>query len=189
MEVDWDEFARENFRYDSETGLLWWSKQGSRPRNLHKPIGSVGTNGYLKFTSKLGGSQKTFKVHRVIWFLCFGYWPEQIDHINGNRLDNRIENLRHATSVENTRNRKKPNSCKNKSQYKGVSPSKNPKKWRGRIKVNNKNIYLGSFDTEIEAALAYDKSAKELFGEFAKLNFLPLKGNEHGHLHRQRLPL
>lgn len=93
---------------------------------------------------------------------------QKVDHINGDGLDNRKENLRFATTSENAMNKC---STKNKSSsYKGVSWYKRYKKWQAQIKFKGKSIYIGIFDTEIEAAKAYDNKAKELFGEFAKLN-------------------
>ncbi len=94
----------------------------------------------------------------------------QIDHINGDKLDNRKSNLRITDAKGNGANKKpKKNGS---SKYKGVSFRKrcidNP--WEASVESAGKNYYLGNFKTEIEAAKAYDAKAKELFGEFAKLN-------------------
>ena len=94
------------------------------------------------------------------------------DHINGNGLDNRRVNLRPCTPSQNQHNRR---SFCGTSKYKGVSWHKRDKKWQAYIRLNGKLIHLGLFDSEIEAARAYDIKAKELFGEFAHLNF---KGDE-----------
>ena len=92
----------------------------------------------------------------------------QVDHINGNRLDNRIENLRLATQSQNQRNASpRPNGT---SKYKGVHWCKTNKKWRAGIWLG-KRINLGRFDIEIDAAKAYDKAAKKHFGAFARTNF------------------
>lgn len=91
------------------------------------------------------------------------------DHKNHNGLDNRETNIRICTNAENQYNRKK-NKTK-KSAYKGISWHKKDKKWQARIKHNRKSIYLGNFDSEIDAAKAYDAKALELFGEFAYTNF------------------
>jgi hypothetical protein len=92
-----------------------------------------------------------------------------IDHINGRRDDNRWENLRQATRSQNLGNR-----CGNKkasSGFKGVSHDKARDKWDSRIGYGNgKTMWLGLFDTEIEAARAYNQAAYLLHGEFAKLN-------------------
>ena len=91
-----------------------------------------------------------------------------VDHINHNGLDNRKENLREVTQAQNQRNRR---SNKNSSsQYKGVSWFKRDKKWHAQIKHKGKGIHLGYFTCEHQAALAYNKKALELWGEYALLN-------------------
>lgn len=93
------------------------------------------------------------------------------DHVDGNGLNNQRYNLRPSTNAENARNAK-PNKNKS-SKYKGVSLKKDhyDKKWSARITFDRKQINIGYFKDEIEAAKAYDKKAKKLFGEFAYLNF------------------
>lgn len=92
-----------------------------------------------------------------------------VDHINGNRLDNRRVNLRFCTNAENVRNSKKYNAGAN--PYKGTNYLKARDQWRALIRVDGKQIFLGSFNNATEAAMAYDKAAGEYFGEFARLNF------------------
>ncbi len=94
---------------------------------------------------------------------------EDIDHINGDGLDNTEKNLRICDSSKNGGNRKKQKGTT--SIYKGVCFYKNSKKWMSSIELNQKQKHLGYFNNEIDAAKAYDKAAKELFGEFARLNF------------------
>jgi hypothetical protein len=93
-----------------------------------------------------------------------------VDHKNGNALDNRRKNLRICTKAQNMYNRRKQKTpCT--SKYKGVSWRKTEKKWVVGIKFNRKSLNLGYYKNEIYAAKVYDKKAKELFGEFACLNF------------------
>lgn len=111
---------------------------------------------------------KKRKEHHLVWFYHYGEWPQQLDHINGIRDDNRIENLRKCSQSENTRNR--PGDSNTSSKYKGVHWHKNNKRWRTTINYDGKRISLGCFSSEKEAAKAYDTKAKELYGEFARLN-------------------
>lgn len=91
---------------------------------------------------------------------------QMVDHINGNRLDNRLENLRIATSKQNSGN---SGSRKGSvSKFKGVIRAR--KKWSAQIAINRKSTYLGMFEREEDAALAYNFAALEYFGDFAYLN-------------------
>jgi len=91
-----------------------------------------------------------------------------IDHIDHNGLNNKRENLRICTLTQNAANQRKG---KGSSNFKGVYWDKREQKWRGAIRHKGKHLHLGSFNDELEAAKAYDKAAKEFWGEFAKLNF------------------
>jgi len=106
------------------------------------------------------------KMHRVIMGDVEGKF---VDHINHNGLDNRKSNLRFATAQQNTWNKRKQKGNYS-SQYKGVHWVKSEKNWRAVITCNKKMIYIGRFDDETAAAMAYDEKAKELFGEYASLN-------------------
>jgi hypothetical protein len=105
-------------------------------------------------------------MHRLI----MGAEPgQEIDHINGNGLDNRKENLRVATRKENQQNR---HITWGNSTYKGVYWEKQKNKWRARIFVSGKCVHLGFFLTEKEAAVAYNQGAIKYFGSFACLNII-----------------
>lgn len=100
----------------------------------------------------------------------------QTDHINGNKLDNRKENLRSCNQMESMRNRAKW--ANTTSRYKGVSLYREAKKWTAYIRVNKKKIHIGLFENEHYAALAYDLWATDIFGEFARLNFPKFRASE-----------
>jgi hypothetical protein len=110
--------------------------------------------------------QKTVSMHWVILKPPKGKF---VDHINPNGLDNRRANLRAVTAQQNMWNmRKRKGNCS--SKYKGVSWSKSESKWRAMITYNNRWIFIGYFDDEKAAAMAYDARAKELFGDYAAPN-------------------
>ena len=110
------------------------------------------------------GRKKNESMHRLI----LNAPPDKIvDHINGNGLDNRRENLRLATKIQNNCNTRLRRD--NRSGYKGVK--RNALRWIARIRIDRKLIHLGSFATKEDAARAYDNAARQHFGEFAKLNF------------------
>jgi len=109
------------------------------------------------------------KMHRLIMGAKKG---QQIDHRNRGGLDNRRYNLRFCTNAQNLQNARKRKNCS--SQYKGVCWDKSKKKWIAYIGLNQKLLFLGRYDSEIEAANIYNKKAKKLFGEFERLN---LTGN------------
>jgi len=112
------------------------------------------------------GKRTTLKMHRVI----MNAKPGQIvDHCNGDGLDNQERNLRIVNSQKNCTNRKPHTGTS--SKYKGVSYHKGHNKWQANICVNYQNIYLGIYETEEEAAIAYDIAAKKYFREYARLNF------------------
>lgn len=93
-----------------------------------------------------------------------------VDHINGNGLDNRRENLRIATMSSNQWNQRKQRRC-TKSKFKGVGLDDRTNKWSADIRAYKQRFYLGSFVLEEDAAMAYDAAARKLHGEFARLNF------------------
>lgn len=110
---------------------------------------------------------KAYYISRIIFLYHKGYLPKNVDHEDRNRLNDKIGNLRDATTSQNQMN----SSCeRGKYKYKGVFYSKG--KWCARIGLNKKQIYLGTFITNIDAALAYNNAAKKYFGQFANLNII-----------------
>ena len=108
---------------------------------------------------------KTLRMHRVILKPIKGF---ETDHINHNGLDNRKSNLRLCSHQQNMQNQR--GNQNTSSRFKGVTFEKNISKWRGQLRHNSKTYHLGCFDIEIDAAIAYDKKAQEVFGEYACLN-------------------
>lgn len=171
------DYLRQVLRCDPDTGMLFWR---TKPRNMfntdrdHKwwntmfsgkrAFTSINSRGYIT-----GGlDYKTYLAHRVIWAIAHGEWPgEYIDHINGDRTDNRLTNLRCATPCQNQYNRVAVQS-NNKSGFRGVSWNKTARKWQAAIKIGGVNKYLGSFDRPEEASAAYRKAAGPIHDKFAR---------------------
>lgn len=150
----------ELFDYDPDTGDLT-RRIGVRGSPKGTVIGTTRPNGYK--VAVVDG--KPYRVHRLVWMYHHGDIQHEVDHINRDKGDNRIENLRLCTRTENVRNAvgKGPG-------YKGVSFCKQTGKWVAQITVNYRNKKLGRFITQEDAALAYNTAASEHFGEFAYLN-------------------
>lgn len=151
--------------YNPATGQFYWLVSRGRVKvgdlagrpNSHKPP-------YLDIRFE----GRNYRAHRVAWLLTYGLWPENsIDHINGDRCDNRVCNLREATISQNQMN--KGRNPRNPTGLKGVSRNASGS-YRSLIKVGQKQIYLGSFPTAESAHRAYCEAAGNLHGEFAKLS-------------------
>ena len=143
--------ALELFRYDYETGVLYWRwRVNSRvPKTLEAGT-LMKSSGYL-YVQVQG---RLYLVHRVVMLMCYGFYGEglDVDHINHVRNDNRLVNLRFVTRSENNKN--KSVSSKSTTGVTGVDFLKAHKKYRARIRANRENIHLGMFDTLEEAAAA-----------------------------------
>jgi len=155
------ELVKKHIRY--EDGKLYWIDFSIRPTAKKDPIGYKCKSGYvlMKFM------KKTTTVHRIVFLYHHGYLPKCIDHINGDKSDNRIENLRDATHCQNMMNIGKRSL--NRSGYKGVSFHKKSNKWIAQIKQNKKHFYLGLFENPKEAYEAYCSKASELHGKYVNL--------------------
>jgi hypothetical protein len=133
---------------------------------LSKYSWSLSNKGYAYRTD--AGKGRHIFMHRDL-IPCKDYPEEEIDHINRNKLDNRKSNLRICTKSQNLMN--KPAQSNNTSGYKGVSKKKDRNKWQSQISVDGRLNYIGSFNTAEEAAEAYDRVAKIVYGNFAVTNF------------------
>jgi hypothetical protein len=141
------------FRYDYDSGLLFWENPESNQVKKGRAAGTKTVNGYLAVKI---GTTRVF-VHRIAWVFKFGKWPDAlIDHIDGNKTNNKIENLRETNHRFNQHNRLR--------HRKGLLPGayRQNKKWGARIQIDGKDHYLGTFETQQEAHEAYLEKLKEV---------------------------
>lgn len=156
------EQLRELFRYDSESGHLYWIAPG-KGRIKKKPAGTLVRAGYIGVM--IDG--KRHYVHRIAWALHHGSHPvDQLDHINGIKTDNRIVNLREATNAQNGKNLSL--SKLNTSGYAGVTFDKHNNKWRASIRCNNKIIHLGRYQSFDDAIKVRQQAESQFFGEWKR---------------------
>ena len=151
------EYLKETYIYDVNNGKLYLKKRLG-PRKKGSIVGTIDKDGYV--VTQL--NKKSYKVHRIIYFMFYGSLPESIDHINHNRSDNRIENLRPASPKQNARNR--GISDNSHSGVLGVFWRKRERVWEARVTSNqNKRICLGTFDL-FEDAVKARVDAEEKYG-------------------------
>ena len=141
------EWLKEHTEFSKEKKTLVWKKKTNNRTKIGNVVGVITKKGYYRTSHHL--------VHRLVWLYYTGSLPKNdLDHINGLRTDNRIENLRETTRGLNTQNRK------DTLGYTFVSGRSKP--WLAQIKVNYKNKNLGYFKTKEEAREAYLKAKKEM---------------------------
>ena len=145
------------FNYDPDIGIFIRKVKTTAKTKIGDVVGYDNKNGYKKISI----DNKLYFSHRLAWLYVYGVWPEKgLDHINRNRSDNRLCNLRLANQSENTQNtaiRKN-----NTSGYKGVTFCKNTNKWISQIMINYKHIYIGKYETPEIAYEQYINMAKKL---------------------------
>lgn len=153
---------RELFHYDPDTGVFTYRTRASCCTRIGDVAGSVNTEGYRHI--RVYG--RAYKAHRLAWLYVKGVWPVgMIDHINGDRADNRFGNLREATRSENLANSRVFR--RGKAFPKGVRLS--PHGFSARIQARKQSYFLGYFKSETEAAAAYEVAARNLFGKYARV--------------------
>ena len=148
------EYLRSILHYDQETGIFTWKVRTSTRVKVGDAAGCPGGDGYLQIRIQ----SRLYQAHRLAWLYMNGEWPtDQIDHINRNRSDNRIANLREVTNKQNMQNAGK--SSNNTSGHTGVRWYRWASKWLAHIKHNYKQIHLGYFD-DLEEAIAARKAGE-----------------------------
>jgi hypothetical protein len=135
---------QKGYTYNPETGFVYGKKN-----NVITNI----DNGYVRFQLHINNKKYNIRVHQFAWYYMYNECVKEIDHINGNRSDNKINNLRSVTRNQNMWNRK---------TAKGYHWNKKAQKYAAQIRINNKAIHLGLYNTEEEASQAYLK-AKEIY--------------------------
>lgn len=142
--------------FDYQDGQLIWKVTNSNRIRIGQIAGTLNKDGYIHII--IDGI--VYKAHRLIWLYHYGKWPEKlIDHVNRNKSDNRIENLREVSQQENQRHTKIQSN--NTSGHCGVSWNKPLGKWRAQIMTNNKQIHLGLFNNIEDAVKARKEAEKE----------------------------
>lgn len=167
------ELCRQLLRYEPETGKLFWLPRSDDCGLAMPPASSGGWNAWngrhagkpalcCKFAGYLTGriDNKLMQSHRVIWAIVHGYWPDMIDHIDGNRSNNLLSNLRSVSKAENNRNQQLH--ATNTSGRVGVFWSAGRRKWAAAIRVNGKQTSLGRFVTFEEAVAVRERAEREL---------------------------
>lgn len=149
------DIVRRRLNYDPKTGVLTWlpiqsaTNEGRRwnSRYAGKPAGFLGNKGYIRI--RLNGAG--WPAHRIAYLLAFGKFDGEIDHINGNRADNRLSNLRVVSHSDNQKNRRLL--ANNSSGHNGIN--RRGRKWHARIANGGKRIFIGSFNSLGDAIVAY----------------------------------
>jgi hypothetical protein len=147
--------------FDYRSGHLYWKRSPNSRIAIGSIAGSV-SNGYA--TIQING--KKYLAHRLIFMYHHGYCPEIIDHINNNKADNRISNLRGVDPFQNAQNAKLRKD--NTSKAKGVCWHISIGKWCVSVRINNKQKHIGAFDDWELAALVAQEARDKYYGSFAR---------------------
>jgi hypothetical protein len=151
-----------NFLFDYKDGELYWKFSLSSKSPKGNIAGSIKHDGYRR----IGLDKKVYLAHRLIYMMFYGYMPEIVDHIDGNKLNNKIDNLRGATKSQNCQNQKIP--IGNTSGYKNVRWSKTKQRWCVNLRALNKDIHIGYFKDIELADLVAQEARDKYHKEFAR---------------------
>lgn len=150
--------ARQLFALDQEAGRLFWRISTNGRIKVGDEVGSL-CNGYMRCRA----DGENLFVHRIIWLLFYGEWPSQhLDHMNGERIDNRLSNLRVVSPSENKQNVRRARSDNMSSGLLGVTLDRRSGKWVAQIEVNGRNKKIGRFSDAMTAHLAYVEAKRRL---------------------------
>ena len=151
---------RELLDYDPATGVFVRRITMPGKAKAGSVAGTLSVRGYHHI--RVDG--KLYRGNRLAWLYVHGYMPAMVDHIDGDKANDAIANLRPAHNQSNAANARRKNN--NTSGYKGVT--RRPHGWTAQIRYNRKAVHLGTFPSAAEAHAAYERAAKRLFGEFVR---------------------
>jgi hypothetical protein len=157
-------YLQQHFNYDPEIGIFSRKIKTSNRTVIGKPLLAGSKHRRILISIQ----NKVYKAHHLAWVYVYGEWPDEIDHINNDPLDNRISNLRLATRQQNNYNKR--HAHKSGSGIKGVTWDKFRKKWFVKIGANKKQIALGRYDNLEEAAKVITEARNKYHEEFANFN-------------------
>ena len=167
-------YINENYRYEPDTGLIYWKKKNNigQSRKMDKPVGSYEGGGYLQISVQLHNYQWRIRAHRVAWYLYYGKVPSDlIDHIDHNKTNNRIDNLRETNHSKNIRHSSiQKAKLKKRAEgncigvFKNQKHSNRKRPYQVMHWIDGKMVNFGQYATMVEAAKARDAYAIDKYG-------------------------